>query len=270
MSMSDKKALEEIAAQFEPELGVTTSKWFGKPCLKTGKKVFAALWDGDMVFKLTGDAHADALGIEGAHLFDPRGKGHPMKEWVLIPAKQSATWSRFAELARGYVAGVAEMKKNEIIAGLVEARKKILDAAWSLSPEELDEVFLGIWSAKDLLAHLVGWDLANLESVEAIPGGRLPAFYEHYDRDWAAYNARLVAEHKKDDFAELVSSIEDSHRQLVELLNTVPAEEFDRDHGVRFKGYKVTIANTLDAEIRDEKTHCEQIEAFRDKQRGAD
>jgi hypothetical protein len=267
--MTNTGKLEEIAAQFEPELNVTISKWFGKACLKTGRKVFAALWDSDMVFKLTGEAHAEALGVEGARLFDPRGKGHPMKEWVQIPAEQSTTWGRFAELARGYVAGAAEMKKNKIISGLIEARKKILDVASSLSPAEQDEVFLGIWSVKDLLAHLVGWDLANQESVEAIPAGRLPAFYEHYDRDWAAYNAQLVAKYKKDDFAELVSLIEDSHRQLVEILKAVPAEEFERDHGVRFKGYKVTVANTLQAEIRDEKIHCEQIEAFRDKKRGA-
>jgi hypothetical protein len=188
-----------------------------------------------------------------------------MKEWVQIPAAQSATWNRFAELACQYVAGAAEMKKDQLISDLIEAQSKLLDAASSLSPAQQDEVFLGVWSVKDLLAHLVGWDLANLESVEAIPTGRLPAFYEHYDHDWATYNAQLVAEYKKDDFAELVSSIEDSHRRLVEVLQTVPAEEFDRDHGVRFKGYKVTIAGTLQAEIDDERTHCTQIEEFKDE-----
>ena len=106
--MTTTQKLDEIAARFDPELDVTTGKWFGKPCLKTGKKVFAALWDGDLVVKLTGEAHAEALRVEGAHLFDPRGKGHPMKEWVQIPVTRSATWNRFAELAHRYVAGVAQ------------------------------------------------------------------------------------------------------------------------------------------------------------------
>lgn len=113
--MADTQKLDEIAAQFSPELDVTTGKWFGKPCIKVGGKVFAALWEGDMVFKLTGEAHSEALQIEGAHLFDPRGKGHPMKEWVQIPAAQSPTWSRFADLACQYVAGAAQAKKKEII-----------------------------------------------------------------------------------------------------------------------------------------------------------
>ncbi|HEC60845.1 MAG TPA: hypothetical protein ENI27_01170 [bacterium] len=162
------------------------------PCLKVGGKVFAALWGSDMALKLTGEAHAEALRVEGAHLFDPRGKGHPMKEWVQIPTAQSSTWNRFARHACEYVAGAAQMKKDEIISGLVEVRRKILEAASSLSPNQQNEVFLGVWSVKDLLAHLVGWDYINLEAVKEILAGQKPGFWEHYDRDSKSYNARLV------------------------------------------------------------------------------
>jgi len=41
-------------------------------------------------------------------------------------------------------------KKDRAISGLVEARRKILDVASALSPERQDEVFLGVWSVKDL------------------------------------------------------------------------------------------------------------------------
>ncbi len=210
--MTDVHKLDEIAAQFGPELEVATGKWFGKPCLKVGSKVFVALFEGDLAFKLTGKAHAEALQIEGARLFDPRGKGHPMKEWVQIPAAQSSTWGRFAELACQHVVGATQAKKDHIIAGLIEARRNILDAVSSLSPAQQDEVFLGVWSAKDLLAHLVGWDLANLESAKEIPAGKLPSFYSHYGRDWQGFNIRLVAEHKRDDFADIISAIKNSPR----------------------------------------------------------
>ncbi len=95
--------LDEIASEFGPDLGVATGKWFGKPCVKAGDKVFVVLWGKDLASKLTGEAHAQALAVEGAHLFDPRGIGHPMKEWVQVPAAQSSTWSRFAHLAYEYV-----------------------------------------------------------------------------------------------------------------------------------------------------------------------
>ena len=142
--MTDAQTLEGIAIQFSPELDVAMGKWFGMPCLKVGGKVFVALWEDDLVFKLTGAAHSEALQLEGVRLFDPRGKGHPLKEWVLVPAAQSSTWGRFAQLACETVATASQAKKDQVISELVEARRRILEVASSLSPAQQDEVFLGV------------------------------------------------------------------------------------------------------------------------------
>jgi len=102
--MADMDALDGLVTQFSPERGVARGKWFGKPCIKAGDRVFVVLWGRDLAFKLEGVAHAEALQIPGAHLFDPRGKGSPMQEWVQIPASESSAWQRFADLAYQYVA----------------------------------------------------------------------------------------------------------------------------------------------------------------------
>ena len=157
----------------------------------------------------------------------------------------------------------AQAKKDRLIAELVQTRRAILAAACSLSPTLQDEVFLGHWTLKDLLAHLAGWDDANVEAIQALLDGRLPPFYQHSDRDWTSFNARLVAECGRQDFADLVSVLENSHQQLIRSIEAVPPEEFDRDRGVRFRGYRVTIARLLQAEGDDERTHLSQIEEFR-------
>jgi uncharacterized damage-inducible protein DinB len=154
----------------------------------------------------------------------------------------------------------AQAKKDKVIAELVEARRKILDAAAALPLEKQDEVFLGIWSAKDLLAHLVGWDYTNLAAVEEILAGQLPSFYAHHDRDWRTYNTGLVAKYKREASVALLSLVQDSHQRLVDFLRTVPAEEFGKDRGLRFRGYKVTIARLLQAEASDEETHYKQLQ----------
>jgi hypothetical protein len=251
--MGNMQRLEEIAAEFGPEMDVSTGKWFGKPCLKVGRKVFAALWGGDMTFKLTGEVHSEALQLEGAHLFDPRGKGHPMREWVEIPAAHSSAWVRFAKLACEYVATAAQMKKDEIISGLVEVRAKILDAAASLPPGAQDEIFLGEWSLKDVLAHLAGWDYTNLEAVKEILAGQRPSFWEHHDRDWRSYNARLVEQYKREDFDELVASVKESHQKLIGFLQSLPAEEYVKKAG---------IVSLLGAETKDEEEHHRQVEEY--------
>ena len=88
----------------------------------------------------------------------------------------------------------AQLKKDELIADLIETRRKILDITSSFPPAKHDEVFLGIWSVKDLLAHLIGWDATNRQAVKAIRMGKLPDFYAYIDRDWQTYKCPPSAE----------------------------------------------------------------------------
>ena len=156
----------------------------------------------------------------------------------------------------------AQAKKDQIVADLIESRREILDAATRLSPEQQDTIFLGVWSVQDLLAHLVGWDLANLAAADEVLAAQLPAFYAYHDRDWQTYNSGLVAQHKRAAWVDMVATVEESHRKLVEHVRTIPAEELDSDRGVRFRGYKVTIARLLQAEAGDERRHAAQIRDY--------
>lgn len=68
--------------------------------------------------------------------------------------------------------------------------------------------------------------------------------------------------HKKDSPQELLTKARESQGQLLEFLNTIPAENFNKDFGVRFRGYRVTIQRLLEAERGDEQTHLQQITDF--------
>ena len=90
---------DEIAAQLEARAGVKASSMFGMPTLKLDGKALAGIYGEAMVFKLSGSAHAEALGLAGTHLFDPSGMGRPMKAWVVVPGAHAAQWEHLAELA---------------------------------------------------------------------------------------------------------------------------------------------------------------------------
>jgi hypothetical protein len=252
--MSEAQALDRIAAELGAEWDIAIGTWFGMPCLKAGGKVFAALWSGDLACKLSGEARAEALRLDGARLFDPRGQGRPMKEWVQIPGEHGPVWSRYARLACAYVAGADQAVKDGLIAGLVQARQSILDQVRLLAPEQQDRVFLGEWTVKDLLAHLTGWDHTNREAVGEILAGQRPGFWAHYDRDWRRYNAQLVAQYRQEDLDEMVAEVEQSHRALIEYLETVPADEYLK---------RRPIQTLLRVEASDEEEHYRQLEAFR-------
>jgi hypothetical protein len=114
-----------------------------------------------------------------------------------------------------------------------------------------------------LISHLVGWDFTNLGAAKDIQAGKLPEFYAHYDKDWQTYNAELVAKYKRDDFDELLALVKDSQRQLIAYLESLPAEIFEKDFGVRSgRGTRVTLARLLQAELKDEQEHLRQIQEF--------
>lgn len=81
----------------------TQGELFGKPCFKTQGKAFVCFFQNEMVFKLNGEAHMNAMSLEGAKLFDPSGKGRPMKEWVQLSVLHKDQWREFAEAAKAYV-----------------------------------------------------------------------------------------------------------------------------------------------------------------------
>jgi hypothetical protein len=102
--LSDPRAVyDAITAELALSAGVTPGQMFGMPCLKAGSKAFAGFYHGDMVFKLGTPTHAEALALADAHLFDPSGRGRPMKEWVVVPAEHASQWAALADVARRYV-----------------------------------------------------------------------------------------------------------------------------------------------------------------------
>lgn len=156
----------------------------------------------------------------------------------------------------------AQANQAKAIADFSTARQDLLAAATAVPAEHRDTVFLGTWSLQDLLAHLVGWDYTNLQAAREILAGQLPSVYSQWDKDWQTYNAGLVTRYKGDDFSKLWARLEASHRELIEFLAAIPAEEFGKDRGLRSGRYKVTVAQFIKFETYDEQRHAQQVKAF--------
>ena len=86
MPADPRAEYDAVAAELTATSSATSGKMFGMPCLKNNGKAFAGYFEGAMVFKLAVPRHTEALALSGARLFDPSGRGRPMKEWVEVPA----------------------------------------------------------------------------------------------------------------------------------------------------------------------------------------
>jgi hypothetical protein len=84
------------------EKGARTSSVFGKPSVKDAAgRAFACLHASALACRLgdRSEKHREALALKGAVLFDPSGRGRPMRDWVSIPVAHAERWQEFAEAA---------------------------------------------------------------------------------------------------------------------------------------------------------------------------
>lgn len=97
---------EKLQHGFSGIEGVSAGQMFGKACLKIGGKAFVAQHKDTVVFKLSGTDHAKAIGNVGAVLWDPSGKGRPMKEWVALTIEYRAQFKTLTTAAMVYVRSI--------------------------------------------------------------------------------------------------------------------------------------------------------------------
>jgi TfoX/Sxy family transcriptional regulator of competence genes len=98
---------EIIAEELQADPAVRTGVMFGHKCLKTGRKMFACDYDGELLLKLPPD-RLEELKREGARDFNPMGR--PMNGWILVaePADDAVgVWLDLAEEAKAFVAAAA-------------------------------------------------------------------------------------------------------------------------------------------------------------------
>ena len=155
---------------------------------------------------------------------------------------------------------------DSLVAAFTRTRETLIEAASAVPAELRDVAFVGHWDLSDVIAHTVGWDYTNVEALPDFAAGRLPAFFERYDADWAACNAELVARHRVEDWDALMRSLREAQRAFVAALGAVT--DADLDNAVAWNGRKVSLRGMMRAISRDEAEHVRQIRAFlADRQR---
>ncbi len=115
------------------------------------------------------------------------------------------------------------------------------------------------WSARDILAHLIGWNRYVVEGSKQIKTGELPFYDVDPGENYSKVNAILIRECPSENRMELLDELRTSAKELIEVLRSLDPGDWARDYGVRNKGTVVTIRGTVDELIADYAHHRDQI-----------
>jgi DinB superfamily len=99
-----------------------------------------------------------------------------------------------------------------------------------LSDSQLTEPGVaGEWSVKDIIAHVSWWEEEALRHLPSIIAGERPPRYSTIYGGIDAFNA-MMAEQKRDlSLSDVLRQQDDTHRRLVEFIQSVSEDQFTRE-----------------------------------------
>ena len=115
---------------------------------------------------------------------------------------------------------------------------KRLDASWvafkqsfaGLSDSRLIEPGVaGDWSVKDNLAHVTWWEEEALKHLPLIIAGGRPPRYSVAYGGIDAFNALMADEKRNVSLSEVLRQLDQTHRRLIDYIQSVPEEQFTRE-----------------------------------------
>lgn len=118
------------------------------------------------------------------------------------------------------------------------------------------------WSPRDVTAHFIGWNRYTADGCREILRGVCPSYLVDEPNDFSHVNRKSVERYTSSDRDALLEELDASFDDLKTFLLALPAPQWDRDFGVRFKGHVITVENNVEGLRMDYDRHREAIEAW--------
>jgi hypothetical protein len=125
----------------------------------------------------------------------------------------------------------------------------------------LDEVDRGrkiypLWTIREILAHLSGWDDATIGFIRSLMEGREPSTPAALGID--VYNSETVATREGLDFDHVYREYIETRKVLLDLIRQMPEEMVTRVH-VRPWGGRGCLVDLVDIFAPHEEEHAEDV-----------
>jgi hypothetical protein len=116
--------------------------------------------------------------------------------------------------------------KDELLAAAAREYKAFHEALQGLNEAQMTEVWLGTWSVKDIVAHMVGWHRELIPALERLARGERPVPEGVSYEDADAWNAKFAAAARGTAVADVLLEFDRSHAEFLRSADHVPAERF--------------------------------------------
>jgi hypothetical protein len=149
--------------------------------------------------------------------------------------------------------------KDELLNRAAREYKEFHETLKGLNEEHMTEVWLGAWSVKDIVAHMIGWHREMGPALERLARGERPTPPGVSYDDVDAWNARFTAAAKDQKVADVLLAFDKSHEDFMHAADAVPAQRYVPDK----TAYRIVDQNSA----RHYQEHGDQIRGWRSARR---
>ena len=145
--------------------------------------------------------------------------------------------------------------KDELLNQAARDYKAFHETLAGLNEEHMNEVWLGTWSIKDIVAHVSGWHREMGPALERLARGEKPIPQGVSYDDTDAWNAKFAAARRSEPVADVLLEFDKSHEYFMHAAAGVPADRFVPGK----TAWKIVDGNSA----HHYREHAEQILAWR-------
>ena len=118
------------------------------------------------------------------------------------------------------------MDKRTAISEVESAFRELLGAVEALDERAMSRVFYGTWCAKNILAHITGWQIEMTGALERMARGERPTPEGVDFSDADAWNARFAAGANAQNASTIVAGLKQSFANYVRAARALPEDRF--------------------------------------------
>jgi hypothetical protein len=144
--------------------------------------------------------------------------------------------------------------RQTLIEQLENSRAKMMA---QLDKIDLNRKIYPLWTIREMLAHLSGWDDAVIAFIRSLMEGTVPATPAARGID--VYNAETVATREGLDYDHIYREYIATRKTLLNLLRTVPEEKIHAPYILPW-GEHGTIVDIIHIFAPHEEEHAEDVE----------
>jgi len=103
------------------------------------------------------------------------------------------------------------------------------EAIHGLNEEHLNEVWLGTWSIRDIIAHISGWQQEMTPALERLARGERPISAGVSYDDVDVWNARFASARRGREVTDVLLELDRTHERFMHAAAQVPDDRYVPD-----------------------------------------